>query len=120
MIYKDSEDNKNITSSRSTEQNNFHNSNEATTLFFYTPDCKLCMELLPKLKKLFKDEFSYVKFGYINVYEEREFAAKKSVYAVPTLLLLSEGKELLRESRTFSLHQLKKILSAHFSYCLDQ
>jgi thioredoxin len=120
VLLKDSEEIKNTAVGKSTEINKFNSNSEITILFFYAPDCKLCIDLLPRLKQFFKDEFADIKFGYVNVYQEREFAAKKSVYAVPTLLLLSEGKELLRESRNFGLHQLKKILSTHISYCLDQ
>lgn len=80
--------------------------NELTLLYFSTPSCNVCKVLRPKVEELLTDTPPW-HFEYINTEESMEVAGQYTVFAVPTLLLMVEGREVARFSRHFSIQELE-------------
>ena len=76
---------------------------------FSSPSCSVCHAVLPRL------EILAASFGWpvvdISIDTHPEIAAQRLVFTVPTVLVLSEGKEMLRESRFIGFDRIERILS---------
>lgn len=77
-----------------------------TLLYFSTPSCGVCQVLRPQVEQLVLEEPPW-KFQYINTEESMEIAGQHLVFAVPTLLLMAEGREIARYSRHFGMRDLE-------------
>jgi len=79
-------------------------------LYFETPDCGVCHAIFPKLMKILNEyEIEVMK---IDAVENPEIAGQHLVFTVPTILVLAEGKEMLRESRYIDFAKITRILDA--------
>lgn len=78
-------------------------------LHFSSPSCSVCHAVLPRLVAIGAD------FGWpvvdISIDTHPEIAAQRLVFTVPTVLVLSEGKEMLRESRFIGFERIERLLS---------
>jgi len=83
-----------------------------TLLYFTTPTCSVCKVMKPKVEALVSEVPPW-HFEYINTEESREIAGQNLVFAVPTLLLMAEGREVARHSRHFAMHDLESILARY-------
>lgn len=82
------------------------NKNPLSLLYFSTPNCNVCKVLRPKVEAFIAVESDW-KFQYINTEDSLEIAGQYLVFAVPTLLLMVEGREAGRFSRHFSMGELE-------------
>lgn len=78
-------------------------------VYYSTPDCSVCKVLRPKVEELLTS-WPQVEFLYIDTTRFPAAAAQHLVFAVPTLLLMKEGRELRRFSRTISMEALRAAL----------
>ncbi len=78
-----------------------------TLLYFSTPTCGVCKVLKPQVKALLEAEPPW-HFEYINTEASMEIAGQQLIFAVPTLLLMAEGREVARLSRHFGMHELEQ------------
>jgi thioredoxin-like negative regulator of GroEL len=69
----------------------------------------VCKVLLPKVKNL-RSDFPDTQFVYVNTEKITEAAGQHLVFAVPTILIFNEGKEVTRFSRHFGLDDLVRVL----------
>lgn len=83
---------------------NFTHKHSLSFLYISRPDCSVCHALLPQVLELM-DQFPRIQLGHINADTVEEIAGKFSIFTVPVLLLLIEGKEYLREARMVHLDQ---------------
>ncbi|WP_041917251.1 thioredoxin family protein [Desulfitobacterium dehalogenans] len=83
-------------------------------LYFSSSNCNVCHALLPKVLKLAQNYEIVV--GEINIQELREEAGQFLVFTVPTLLIMLEGKEILRESRFIDLLNVARTLESLSEY----
>lgn len=83
--------------------------------YFSYPACNVCKVIRPKIEDLLQN-FPTVKFLYVNTEEERSVAGQNSVFAVPTIILFNEGKELKRWSRNFSIAEVENELDRICQY----
>jgi len=81
--------------------------------YFSTPQCNVCKVLLPKVEKLI-GQYSEVKANYVNTEAHPDAAGQFLVFAVPTLIVYYEGREVARFSRHFGVHQLQQTLDRMF------
>ncbi|PKL87138.1 MAG: thioredoxin [Ignavibacteriae bacterium HGW-Ignavibacteriae-2] len=88
------------------ELEKFKNSHPISVVYFSTPECNVCKVLKPKLIELLDDDFSKVKFGYVDLNKSREIAGQNTIFTVPTIIFYFEGIETIRESRNISLPEL--------------
>lgn len=79
-------------------------------LYFTTPDCGVCKVLKPKLAQLLAERFPEVGFAQVDCAAAPALAADMGVFAVPTLIVFTEGRESLRRSRSFGLQELASSL----------
>ncbi len=77
-----------------------------TLLYFSTPTCNVCKVLRPKVEQLLETEPPW-HFQYMNTEESMEVAGQHLIFAVPTLLLMAEGREVARLSRHFGMQDLE-------------
>jgi len=78
-----------------------------TLLYFSTPTCNVCKVLRPRVEALLKEEPPW-HFQYMNTEESMEIAGQHLIFAVPTLLLMADGREISRLSRHFGMHELEQ------------
>jgi len=77
-------------------------------LYFSSRDCNVCHAILPKLMNLVNDH--PIKLVKINIDEHVEIAGQLLVFTVPTILMMYEGQEILRESRFIDLQKVERTL----------
>jgi thioredoxin 1 len=79
-------------------------------LYFTTPDCGVCKVLKPKLVQMLTERFPAIRFGQVDCAAAPALAAHMGVFAVPTLIVFTDGRESLRKSRSFGLEELASAL----------
>lgn len=78
-------------------------------LYFSTEQCSVCHSVFPKLLDVVA---SYpVPIMKIQADILKEIAGQYLVFTVPTIVVVQEGKELLRESRFIDFNNIDRILS---------
>ncbi|MPN58404.1 hypothetical protein SDC9_206109 [bioreactor metagenome] len=82
-------------------------------LYFSSLNCNVCQAVFPKLMTLVND-YS-IPVAKINVDEQLEIAGQSLVFTVPTILIMYEGKEVLRESRFIDFSNIARTLE--FVFC---
>ena len=80
-------------------------------LYFSGADCGVCQALWPKLEQLLEGEFPRVVRRKVDAGQERELAAQRQVFAIPSLLLYIDGREANRFTRSFSIAQVREALA---------
>jgi thioredoxin 1 len=82
---------------------------------FWSPKCEPCMELLPHVEEL-SARFSKVKFGKLNILQNRRLAIGQKVMGLPTILIYKDGEKAAELSKDFSIEdveeKLKELLGA--------
>jgi len=78
--------------------------------YFSHDTCNVCKVLRPKLETL-TAEFDQVRFEYIKTDEQPEEAAQNLVFAVPTIIVLVEGKEGRRFGRHLAMAEYEEYLN---------
>jgi thioredoxin 1 len=61
---------------------------------FWAEWCGPCRMISPLVEKLAEQYKGKIKFGKLNVDENREIAAKYQVMSIPLLLLFKDGKQV--------------------------
>ncbi|MGD9900099.1 MAG: thioredoxin family protein [Calditrichaceae bacterium] len=77
--------------------------------YFSYPECNVCQVLRPKVENLVS-KYEGIEFLYINTHEHPLVSGQHMVFAVPTIVLFSEGREIRRFSRHFSMQDLEAFL----------
>lgn len=87
-------------------------------ILFSGEKCGICTAIKPKLTALW-EEYAVAEFSILNAEAHPELAASHSVFSVPTLLILAEGREYRRYHGAFSLQTVKSDLDRLFSLMKD-
>lgn len=85
----------------------FIKNNKIAMLYFSSEGCSVCGVLLPKIEELLK-KYPKIEIVKIEVDELQSAVGKYSVFTLPCILLLIEGKELIREARFISVVDLEE------------
>ncbi len=87
---------------------------ELIILIAKTRDCVVCNPLTNKLKEFMKD---YESIPHYQVYLEEIplFQGQHLVFTVPTILVFSEGKEILRESRFINFNKIQRLFDIYLN-----
>ncbi len=96
--------------------NEFITSNEASVVYFSTPECNVCKVLKPKLIEMLKEKFPLFSFAYVDCNASKELSAQNSIFSVPTIIFYIQGKELFRKSRNINLTELEFELERPYSF----
>ena len=78
-------------------------------IHFSAPSCNVCTAVGPRVEAL-AEEYGW-PVADINVETHMEVAAQRLVFTVPTVLLLSEGTEMLRESRFIAYDKIERLMT---------
>lgn len=81
-------------------------------LVFTTPDCGVCNSIKPRLAELEHDH-ELLALRYVDTTTAPDLAAHYSVFAVPVLALFVAGRETVRFSRYFGMHELEGAISRY-------
>jgi thiol-disulfide isomerase/thioredoxin len=77
-----------------------------------THTCSTCQMIVPHLEKNVKylDKFNQYQ---IFIDDIDQFRGEYVIFSVPTVLIYSNGKELLRESRFINIEKINRLLEAY-------
>lgn len=67
---------------------------EPVMVDFWSPKCDPCMALLPEVEKIAEAYGSKVKFGKVNVLENRRLAIGQKVLGLPTIAYYKNGEKI--------------------------
>ena len=82
--------------------------NPVHILYFTTSSCNVCKSIFPQLESLMENyDFPVLK---IDASKLETLAGQHLVFTVPTILVMHEGKEVLRESRFIDFSKIERIL----------
>jgi thioredoxin 1 len=101
------------------EFEDFVKNNDASLVYFSTPQCNVCKVLKPKIKEMISEEYEKIQMAYIDCELLKEVAAQNRIFAVPTILFFIDGKELLRKSRNISLSEFRAELERPYTMFFD-
>lgn len=85
---------------------------ELIILYFSSKDCNVCKAVFPKLMNLV--EGYPAKVAKISIDEQPEIAGQSLVFTVPSVLIVFEGREILRESRFIDFQKVERTLDLLF------
>ena len=77
--------------------------------YFSYPEFNVCRVLRPKVERMVT-AFDSIEFLYIDIHRYPQISGQFIVFAVPTIIVLRNGKELRRISRPISVGELKSFL----------
>lgn len=78
-------------------------------LYFWAPQCSVCEAVFPRICNI-ADEHN-VKVLKINIKENIKISAQFLVFTVPTIIVLKDTEEILRESRFVDFNKIDRILT---------
>ena len=84
-------------------------------IFLSSPDCNICKELKPRVKRLLEDEFPKIQMFIIDAELNPELSGQLKVFSFPTILLFFEGKEYVRLGRYFGMNNFRDDLQRLYS-----
>ncbi len=93
--------------------------NEAVMLYFSTTSCSVGENLEPKVHQLLKNEFPFIHYQPIDMNENPVVSAHFNAFAEPTLIVFFEGKETIRKSRNFGLHELEDAIKRPYQLIFE-
>jgi thioredoxin 1 len=77
-------------------------------VFWFTrPGCGVCSTLRPRVAKMLEESFPGIPLRVIDCEKQPGQAGSHQVFAVPTALIMIEGREATRLARGFALDQLR-------------
>ena len=83
--------------------------NRMCLFYIKAPDCGVCNVILDKVQRLADSHPSLCSF-YTDIREEPLIAGRFLVYSGPTVLLLTDGKEIYRASQFINLEELEQTI----------
>lgn len=83
-------------------------------IYITTKDCKVCKILQPKLRTL-AGRFQNSTFHLIELDDHSDAAGFFMALSVPTFLVFSEGKELIRTARHIDLAEVQQKLEKYYN-----
>lgn len=74
---------------------------------YWSPKCEPCMELMPDVIKLSEEFTCKVKFGKVNIVENRRLAIGQKVLGLPTIIMYKNGEKVWELTKDFTIDDLK-------------
>ena len=90
----------------------------AVALLFTSPDCGVCHALRPRLESML-GAFPQMMPVMVDVAQEPELAREWQVSALPTLVLLFEGRETVRFCRSFGVAPVREAIERPYALLFD-
>ncbi len=86
----------------------------ATCYYFKGFNCSVCTVLEPKVAELMRTRFPKINYRLIEPDTAPELAARMHVFSAPTILVLLDGKEILRKGKTLSIPEFENELQRYY------
>ena len=86
--------------------------NRICLFYIKAPECGVCNVMLDKVQRLADSHPSLCSF-YTDIREEPLIAGRFLVYSGPTVLLLTDGKEIYRASQFINLEELEQTINKY-------
>lgn len=93
--------------------------NRGVVLYFYNNHCAPCKVLRPKIQELIENNFELLNFQLIDTEDSAELSATYQVFASPTILLIVDGQEYLRESKNVSVAEFGEKVSRIYQLAFE-
>ncbi|QTM98571.1 thioredoxin [Sediminibacillus dalangtanensis] len=87
-------------------------------LLISRPNCSVCQAVRPQIEELLLKK-SEIHGFHIDADQVTEIAGAYSVFAVPAVIVLAEGKEMLRKVRFIPMGELEKQLTQLISAYIE-
>ncbi len=100
--------------------NEIVNNETAVLVYFSHEQCSVCKVLKPRVKELLSNKFPRMKMYYSDTIKQSEVSAQNRVFAVPTILVLFDGRETFRFSRNIGLSELEQSIERPYSLIFSQ
>lgn len=94
-------------------------SNNIVLLFFNTTSCSVGEALESKVEKLITQRFPEIDICLIDINENPLISAHFNAFVEPTILVLFDGKEFIRESRNISIQNLAERIDRPYKLFLQ-
>jgi len=94
-------------------------SSDALLIYFSGANCNVCKALQPKLLAAFKDNYPLIEQLSLEVEQNPEISAQFGVFAVPTVIIYFDGKEVQRKARNISVDGLLQDIQRPYSLFFD-
>lgn len=78
-------------------------------------DCNVCKVLLPRLEKILEN-YEKVQSKYVDIHKIPMIKGELSAFAVPTIVVTLDGKEIIRESRYIQLEAFDNKLERYYEF----
>jgi thioredoxin-like negative regulator of GroEL len=91
----------------------------AVLIYFNTISCNVGESLEPKIKNLCNSNFPKLKFYTVDINFSPEVAAKCNAFVEPTIIVYFDGKETIRKSRNFGLHELESLINRPYQLIFE-
>ncbi len=87
---------------------------EIMILIAKTKSCVVCKPIAEKLRG-FMENFPTIPSYEVYLEEVELFQGQQLVFTVPTVLVFSQGKEILRESRFINFEKIERLFNLYLS-----
>lgn len=74
---------------------------------YWSPKCEPCMELMPEVVKLSEEYAGKIKFGKVNIVDNRRLAIGQKVLGLPTIIMYQDGEKVWELAKDFTIDDLK-------------
>lgn len=74
---------------------------------YWSPKCEPCMELMPEVVKLSEQYDGKIKFGKVNIVDNRRLAIGQKVLGLPTIIMYKDGEKVWELAKDFTIEDLK-------------
>ena len=88
-------------------------------IYITTKDCNVCKVLQPKLRELAKS-YKGCTFNLIKLDEHNDAAGFFMALSVPTFLVYTEGRELIRTARHLNIDEIRTKLNRYHQMIFDE
>ena len=88
--------------------------NDMVLLYFSGINCGVCKIIKPKIIELQK-KYPNIKSVEIETEKYVEITAQFNVFALPSVIMFIDGKEVIRKIRYMSLVELESIISRYYN-----
>jgi len=85
----------------------FIKGNRFVMVYFSSDGCKVCDDVLPKVKEMIKRHTSVV-LGEVEVQNLPSVAGAFDIFTIPTIIIFLEEKEIVRQGRYINFLELEE------------
>lgn len=85
--------------------------NDAVLLLFGATHCGVCQSIKPRIGDMLRDEFSQMKWAYIDCHTHPAIAAAHHVFSLPVVELYFYGQAFARFAKVFSIRDVKEAIA---------